>query len=147
MSYKGVCHFSLDIHYDKMRFSIILLHVISAGRQMIPKRKSATCLDDPDICTVKEECTLGTYGVYQCTCRKGYSLVNNSCEDVNECTKETHACHPSAECKNINGSYYCVCKQGMEMNGIACSGVCLKLFLIQFETSVRKSKMKTQKRH
>ena len=110
-----------------MRFSIILLHVVTAGRQMIPKRKSATCLDDPDICTVKEECTLGAYGTYQCTCRKGYSLVNNSCEDVDECTEETHACHPSAECKNISGSYYCVCKQGMEINGIDCSGLCFQL--------------------
>lgn len=75
------------------------------------------------MCTVKEECVFN--GAYHCMCKKGYELVNSSCEDIDECGDGIHACHPSADCKNINGSYYCTCKQGMELNGIECVGMCL----------------------
>merc|ERR1711935_125372 len=89
--------------------------------KMIPKRKSATCQDDQGMCTVKEECVYN--GAYNCACKKGYELVNSSCEDIDECSYGIHACHPSADCTNINGSYYCTCKQGMELNGIKCEDV------------------------
>ena len=122
------CHIRLIVNWLEsnlnamMRFSIVLLHFCAAGRQMIPKRKSATCQDDQGMCTVKEECVYN--GAYNCACKKGYELVNSSCEDIDECSYGIHACHPSADCTNINGSYYCTCKQGMELNGIKCEGMC-----------------------
>ncbi|KAB1259563.1 Adhesion G protein-coupled receptor E2 [Camelus dromedarius] len=64
-----------------------------------------------------------TEGGYYCTCIPGYALVSgaptfrneseNMCQDINECGPPlTVSCGQSADCKNTEGSYYCMCIPG-----------------------------------
>uniref|UniRef100_A0A8D8VWK9 Neurogenic locus notch homolog protein 4 n=1 Tax=Cacopsylla melanoneura TaxID=428564 RepID=A0A8D8VWK9_9HEMI len=46
-----------------------------------------------------------------CSCAAGFSLVNNVCQDINEC--EQNPCHASAVCKNSPGSYSCSCPSSL----------------------------------
>lgn len=45
-----------------------------------------------------------------CECLSGYELVNNICEDINECSK--NPCPINTKCKNNMGSYACECRNG-----------------------------------
>ncbi|XP_070356766.1 adhesion G protein-coupled receptor E2-like isoform X3 [Equus asinus] len=61
-------------------------------------------------------------GSYHCTCTPGYGLVSgattfrneieNTCEDVDECSSGQHRCHNSTVCVNTMGSYRCCCRPG-----------------------------------
>ncbi|XP_070118275.1 adhesion G protein-coupled receptor E2 isoform X4 [Equus caballus] len=61
-------------------------------------------------------------GSYHCTCAPGYGLVSgattfrneieNTCEDVDECSSGQHRCHNSTVCVNTMGSYRCCCRPG-----------------------------------
>ena len=43
--------------------------------------------------------------------------------DQNECQKNTsNNCSTNAVCKNVTGSYKCVCNTGYEGNGTICNG-------------------------
>ena len=42
--------------------------------------------------------------------------------DVNECTANTHNCHPNADCTNTNGGFTCACKSGFSGSGTSCDG-------------------------
>ena len=42
--------------------------------------------------------------------------------DVNECTANTHNCHPNADCTNTNGGFTCACKSGFSGSGTSCAG-------------------------
>ena len=55
-------------------------------------------------------------------CDKGYERKTdaNDCTDVDECKLSRHACHPSSQCVNTEGSYYCTCPRGMHLSGQAC---------------------------
>merc|ERR1719321_1646615 len=58
-------------------------------------------------------------GSFECGCLPGYRMLDDgkSCEDINECMGN-HGCHSTAHgalangatCKNLPGSYQCVCK-------------------------------------
>lgn len=48
-------------------------------------------------------------------------LIHILCKDINECAKdELNNCHENADCKNLFGSYTCVCKEGYKGDGIKC---------------------------
>ena len=42
--------------------------------------------------------------------------------DTNECLDGTHHCHRNAECRNVEGSYTCICKPGYNGDGRTCYG-------------------------
>lgn len=46
-----------------------------------------------------------------CACYEGYQLVNDVCEDINECLSQP--CHSTAFCNNLPGSYSCQCPEGL----------------------------------
>lgn len=60
-------------------------------------------------------CGKGSCGVANhqalCTCYEGYQLVNNICEDINECLSQP--CHSTAFCENQPGTYQCQCPEGL----------------------------------
>ena len=48
-------------------------------------------------------------------CPPGYKAdVNNKCQDINECKKNSNACVGGARCQNTKGSYKCICEIGFE---------------------------------
>ncbi|XP_073444831.1 adhesion G protein-coupled receptor E3-like [Dendrobates tinctorius] len=53
-------------------------------------------------------------------CVPGYKKDNNdgNCIDVNECREGTHRCDAYAECRNIQGGYYCECKKGYQRENL-----------------------------
>ena len=53
-------------------------------------------------------------------CKEGYELGTDQCIDIDECAQGvngTDACHSSAECLNIVGTYKCTCINGYFGNG------------------------------
>ena len=49
--------------------------------------------------------------------------------DFNECNV-IGTCHENATCKNTGGSYYCVCDQGFTGNGTNCTGISIRIHLL-----------------
>ena len=48
-------------------------------------------------------------------CPPGYKAdVNNKCQDINECKKNSNTCVGGARCQNTKGSYKCICEMGFE---------------------------------
>ena len=45
--------------------------------------------------------------------------------DIDECSEGTHSCDINAECINVNGSFNCMCLDGLNGDGFSCFG---KLF-------------------
>ena len=45
-------------------------------------------------------------------------------KDVDECEEGTNNCHSEADCKNLEGSFTCICKNGYQGNGSTCIGLC-----------------------
>lgn len=65
-----------------------------------------------------------TDGGFICACYSGFIISaenRKKCLDVDECATGTHTC--SHTCTNINGTYYCSCKEGFLLSD-AKSGVC-----------------------
>ena len=42
--------------------------------------------------------------------------------DIDECSANTHDCHLSATCTNVDGSFTCACNAGYTGDGKLCSG-------------------------
>ncbi|CAB3982448.1 sushi, von Willebrand factor type A, EGF and pentraxin domain-containing 1-like [Paramuricea clavata] len=56
-------------------------------------------------------------------CRNGYHLVNDKCEDVDEC-QASGCSDPNAICTNTAGTYHCNnCKPGYSFDGSKCADV------------------------
>ncbi|XP_032874679.1 low-density lipoprotein receptor-related protein 2-like [Amblyraja radiata] len=66
---------------------------------------------------------------YECDCPAGFRLVNNTCEDINEC-KSPETC--SQLCINSEGSYKCECHKGYHMDSTdwVCKSMGTEPFLI-----------------
>ncbi|XP_052780549.1 mucin-like protein [Mya arenaria] len=91
---------------------------------------------EPDRCVNKDECLtnpcsatsvcedlVGDPG-YRCDCMTGYTNVDGTCTDINECTAGTHMCHATlATCTNTEGDYTCACNSGYQGNGVTCTEV------------------------
>lgn len=46
-----------------------------------------------------------------CTCSPGYMIIDNICQDIDECSN--NPCHKSAYCQNAPGNYVCSCPDGL----------------------------------
>ena len=46
--------------------------------------------------------------------------VEDGCVDEDECELDMFHCDPAAECKNTNGSYDCICREGFTGDGFTC---------------------------
>jgi hypothetical protein len=56
-------------------------------------------------------------------CAAGFRAGTSGCTDIDECAEATHTCHPSATCKNTEGSFDCTCPLGFAggtPTGFAC---------------------------
>ena len=45
-----------------------------------------------------------------------------TCSDINECTSQSHNCHPLSICTNTDGSFQCECVSGYSGDGHVCTG-------------------------
>ncbi|KAI8515788.1 hypothetical protein Bbelb_066010 [Branchiostoma belcheri] len=76
-----------------------------------------TCQDVNECASVTtNDCTYvceNTPGSYRCTCSAGYTLVNDQCLDIDECSYGLSEC--SHLCSNNVGSYTCDCPAGYRL--------------------------------
>lgn len=55
-------------------------------------------------------CEPGNHQAF-CVCAAGYAISGGLCQDINECNE--NPCHKTALCENTEGSYQCVCPEGL----------------------------------
>ncbi|KAK2152642.1 hypothetical protein LSH36_324g03052 [Paralvinella palmiformis] len=68
---------------------------------------------------VCEQICINTEGSYNCECRSGYRMFNDTaCEDIDECTDRTDDCKHT--CTNKDGSYDCGCYNGFQKQDNKC---------------------------
>ncbi|XP_022241755.1 fibropellin-1-like [Limulus polyphemus] len=70
---------------------------------------------DEIFCVDNAKCELDLFGHPNCVCAPGYTGQSNSlsgCVDINECDA-SDTCGRDAVCRNIPGSYECICPQGL----------------------------------
>ncbi|XP_015994463.2 latent-transforming growth factor beta-binding protein 2 isoform X4 [Rousettus aegyptiacus] len=92
--------------------------------------EDGTACEDLDECAFPGVCSSGictnTAGSFSCRdCDQGYrpSPSGHTCEDVDECEDPQNSCM-GGECKNMAGSYQCLCPQGFQLtNGTVCEDV------------------------
>ena len=77
--------------------------------------------NDPcSACPFNSICSVTTDG-YACTCNEGFTMVNNTCMDKNQCANpEDHICVDNAECVDLPVGYRCDCKTDFEMKNGLC---------------------------
>lgn len=89
----------------------------------------STC-EDEDECVTRNACPEhatchNTLGSYYCTCNAGLEFsgggpmfqgLEESCEDVDECSRNSTLCGPSFICINTLGSYSCSCPAGFSLS-------------------------------
>ena len=54
-------------------------------------------------------------------CDVGYAPNNGLCEEVNECTENTHGCDANAACSNTTDGHTCACNAGFSGDGASCT--------------------------
>ncbi|VVC98752.1 unnamed protein product [Leptidea sinapis] len=73
--------------------------------------------EDVDECSDERLCEHGdcrnTLGSYRCECKAGYTLRDNACRDVDECSRPRAMCR-NGTCENLPGSYMCHCDEGFK---------------------------------
>ncbi|XP_031125259.1 wall-associated receptor kinase 2-like [Ipomoea triloba] len=68
------------------------------------------------ICGHNAYCANSTREGYLCRCSQGYQgnpYLPSGCQDIDECENQNeNICPKNADCVNLQGSYYCSCRQG-----------------------------------
>lgn len=82
------------------------------------------CTTDPFICGSNQICQ-NLEGSYSCSCGDGFALVDNKCEDIDECADlGLNDCPMSTTvCRNTHGNYSCECQKGFQMKNGACEDI------------------------
>ena len=113
-----------DLYY--LSILQILMNVLALHTTAIHKQDVRTQLEDSgasaEMATLEMVLTamVGSHSVnYDCIIIR-YSPFHH--EDIDECTRSTHNCHPKARCQNTVGGFRCICRNGYTGNGIQCSG-------------------------
>ena len=58
------------------------------------------------------------------SCAAGFEdQGNGNCQDIDECSRNTHNCNQNAECSNTNGSFTCACDSGYRGDGFSCTEI------------------------
>jgi len=101
------------------------------------------CIDSVHACDLRATCT-NHVGGYNCDCDDEYygdgsscypchqceagfqesstcDDTDRTCVDVDECTLGTHNCDLNADCKNMDGSFSCMCQEGFFGTGEHCA--------------------------
>ncbi|XP_017906435.1 PREDICTED: adhesion G protein-coupled receptor E1 isoform X2 [Capra hircus] len=102
------------------------------GNNWIPgKSDHFTCTDvdecaNPRSCPEHSTCH-NSLGSYSCVCNTGYESRSGkknfqgpreTCEDVDECSRNSTLCGPNSVCTNIPGKYSCSCLPGFFSPGV-----------------------------
>ncbi len=66
-------------------------------------------------CSVDALCSNNT-----CVCAPGFTGDGRTCENINECTTQTHTCDINAACTDINGTFGCQCNGDYDGTGFTC---------------------------
>lgn len=77
-------------------------------------RKIVSC-SDKNPCPTGEKCVSNPGGANVCVCTQGHTRdrVSQQCRDVDECMENAKpACGLNALCRNLPGSYECICAEG-----------------------------------
>ncbi|XP_055997524.1 uncharacterized protein LOC125645548 [Ostrea edulis] len=82
------------------------------------------CQLNPTICGINKLCD-NTEGSYRCDCLEGFNLINDKCEDIDECDDASLNDCPVAttQCMNTFGNYTCECKEGYQKENSACEDI------------------------
>ena len=72
---------------------------------------------DPNPCGPHSICDPVAGGGHRCRCQRGYTRVNGTCKNVNECREHPGICGPNAVCVDTDGGFRCRCKKGFRFNG------------------------------
>uniref|UniRef100_A0A8D2ZR19 Hemicentin-1 n=1 Tax=Scophthalmus maximus TaxID=52904 RepID=A0A8D2ZR19_SCOMX len=101
-------------------------HVTSS--LLIPDGYEDTCpkgfiLDKASYCADEDECALqspcshscnNVMGGFSCACPSGFTISTetDTCQDIDECSQDSHMCHYNQQCVNTVGTYRCQAKCG-----------------------------------
>ena len=97
------------------------------------------CSPEFDVCSGDSSECVNIVGSFNCTCDPGHLKVEHpdgsyTCEPINECEDETHACAEPAQCQDRPWGFICDCPAGYEkLNATHCGGTSNKA---PFTTSV-----------
>ncbi|KAB0387337.1 hypothetical protein FD755_002293 [Muntiacus reevesi] len=102
------------------------------GNNWIPGKSGHFTCTDVDECANPRSCPEhstchNSLGNYSCVCNTGYKSRSGkknfqgpgeTCEDVDECSRNSALCGPSSICTNIPGKYSCSCLPGFFSPGV-----------------------------
>ncbi|XP_048727085.2 uncharacterized protein LOC125645542 [Ostrea edulis] len=82
------------------------------------------CQLNPSICGSNKLCH-NTEGFYQCDCLQGFKLIEDKCEDIDECDDASLNDCPvdTTQCMNTFGNYTCECKEGYQKENSVCEDI------------------------
>ncbi|XP_055997526.1 fibrillin-2-like isoform X2 [Ostrea edulis] len=82
------------------------------------------CQLNPSICGSNKLCH-NTEGSYQCDCLQGFKLIEDKCEDIDECNDASLNDCPvdTTQCRNMFGNYSCECKEGYQKRNSVCEDI------------------------
>ncbi|XP_045022612.1 adhesion G protein-coupled receptor E1 isoform X3 [Bubalus bubalis] len=102
------------------------------GNNWIPGKSGHFTCTDVDECANPRSCPEhstchNSLGSYSCVCNTGYESRSGkknfqgpgeTCEDVDECSRNSTLCGPSSVCTNLPGKYSCSCLPGFFSPGV-----------------------------